>query len=370
MRASTVFTAVCVALLSAACGPWALYNTQFATPERAALYAGLRSRIIEFDDDGFMRDRRQLHGALAAMDSAATTHRVVVLVFIHGWKNNAQPTNSNLRDFDSLAVRVERDLNATSRDDRSWNVVPIYIAWRGESAWRPAWYNLWLTWPWREATFYGRKATAERVGRGEFAVTLTTISAKWRAWRSGDDPEARSNSLVLLGHSFGAAALLAATLPLLTSQMATAHGSLDHPQIADLIVAVNPAIEAAVLDMSVLNPVASFSSDRRLLTQLLVLDADNDRARQVLFPIGRTVGGILRTSNHWSPEHLAAARPESQRHFVLEPGDRAAPADKTCVRFYQTADDRNVRLRLLELRGRTRPSAAATPSWSFARRMA
>src|SRR6185312_12296408 len=112
--------------------------------------------------------------------------------------------------------RVEQDLNTSSHDDRPWQVVPVYIGWRGESAWRPAWYNLWLTWPWREGTFFGRKAAAERVGHGEFAVALMSISAKWRSWRMSDNRDERSNSLVLMGHSFGAAALFAATLPLLT----------------------------------------------------------------------------------------------------------------------------------------------------------
>jgi hypothetical protein len=349
MRALHILSAISLTVPLAACGPWALYNRQYATPERAALYAGLRSHIIEFDDDGYMRDRRQLVHTMAALDSAAAQHRVVVLVFIHGWKNNAKATNRNLRSFDSLATRVQQDLNASVSDARPWEVVPVYIGWRGESAWRPAWYNLWLTWPWREATFFGRKEAAERVGRGEFAVALLKISAKWRSWRMSENPDERANSLVLMGHSFGAAALFAATLPLLTAQLATAHGALDHPQIADLLVAINPATEAAQLDMSVLNPSAGFASDRRSLTQLLVLDAEDDHARQVMFPLGRTVGGLLRTTTHWSPEHLAAAIPASQRHFKLVAGSAAHSIDPTCRRFYETSDTRSNRLARLEL---------------------
>jgi pimeloyl-ACP methyl ester carboxylesterase len=230
----------------------------------------------------------------------------------------------------------------------------------------PAWYNLWLTWPWRESTFFGRKATAERVGRGEFAIALMAISAKWQAWRRGANPEERSNGLVLMGHSFGGTALLAATLPLLTAQLATANGPLDHPQVADLVVAINPAIEAAALDMSVLNPSTPFVSDRRLLTQLLVLDAEDDRARQLMFPIGRTVSGVLRTTTHWTSEHAAAARPASQRHFKLLAGDRTHPEDPNCRHFFSTADRRHKQLALLEF-ARTDSSVGCSNSVIVAR---
>ena len=332
---------LCASVTISACGPFALYDKQYYTSATAPKYGTPSPNIIEFDDDGYLRDSTQLAHALAAMDSGAKHRRVLTLLFIHGWKNNAKRNNGNLNNFRSVASHIESDLNGSDSTTKRWTVVPIYIAWRGESAWKPGWSNLWLTWPWQQLTFWGRKATAERVGRGEFQVALSRISEKWRGWRTGGDPAKAYNVLVVTGHSFGGAALLSATVPWISSGLA---GDKDAPGAADLVVALNPAIEAGILDKTVLSGDQPLAHDGAAITRLLVLDAHNDRARQILFPIGRTLGGLLRTSNsgkHWQAERVAAGRPPWQHSYnlVSRPAFAAPSEDGPVCNQYESGDE-------------------------------
>lgn len=355
--------AVCstvLALASSGCHP---YNQTYYTAATKEMYVGahLRSPIVEFDDDGYMRAPWQLDSALAAMDTAAASsrthppHPVVVLVFIHGWHNNASLDNENLKSFnefaDSLQTRLQSDPSTAKT-----TVLPIYFGWRGQNTWNPHWYNTYL--PFYAAqylTFFSRKATAERIGRGGLEVALARISRKWHEWRNSPSSVMRQNYLVIAGHSFGGAALLTATLPQLVSEQEYARarfrakamapelaGSDSAPRSsvanadssttlaesplapADLLIALNPAIEASMLDRTVLSDGAPFASDGAA-PQLLVLDADNDEARGFWFPLGQSFGNLTHLKTpHSDAEHVAVARLPGQVRFSLS-RDAAVP---------------------------------------------
>src|SRR6185312_8224522 len=67
-------------------------NTRtFVTPKTDSLYVHrYASPIVEFDDDGFMRDDRQIRHALNVLRDSATRHRVLALVYVHGWDHTAK----------------------------------------------------------------------------------------------------------------------------------------------------------------------------------------------------------------------------------------------------------------------------------------
>jgi hypothetical protein len=107
------------------------------------------------------------------------------------------------------------------------------------------------------------------------------------------------------------------------------------PGAADLIIAVNPAIEAMALDNTVLSPAIRFSSDATGVTRLLILDAENDLPRRVLFPIGRTISQAL-SWHHFKAERVAAGREQSQIGYRLFAPDST---EKVCE-SYPTSDRR------------------------------
>ena len=353
-----------VALASAltSCHP---YNQTYYTSAHRARYieAGIHSPIVEFDDDGYLRAPWQLDSALAAMDSATTganpRHPVVVLIFIHGWHNNASLDNENLQDFNKFAKSLQARLQSSSSTAKT-TVLPIYFAWRGQNTWNPHWYNTWVV-PFvaQYLTFFSRKATAERMGRGELEIALARISRKWHEWRKNPSSIVRQNFLVIAGHSFGGAALLTATLPQLVAELedVRAHRARDKddetaetPQNvlapADLLIAVNPAIEASMLDRTVLANGAPFARDSAR-PQLLVLDADNDRPRSVWFKIGQSVGNLGHVKTpHSAAERAAVAKLDGQVKFALHRTTPVLAGDqKTCAIIPAKADS----LRLVAL---------------------
>jgi len=346
--------ALCTLLLVSVLGSCHPYNQTYFTPATRDRYveAGLHSPIVEFDDDGYMRAPWQLDSVLAAMDSATVQsathprHSVVVLVFIHGWHNNASLDNDNLQEFNRFAKTLQARLQSDSSTSKT-TVLPIYFAWRGQNTWNPHWYNTYVI-PFvaQYLTFFSRKATAERIGRGELGTALARISRKWHEWRSSPSSLLRQNYLVITGHSFGGAALLTATLPQLVAEQqairarrrandtdtAAAIAVQNSLAPADLLIAVNPAIEASMVDRTVLADGAPFARDSAL-PQLLVLDADNDGARSVWFKLGQGLGnlGHVRTP-HSQAERVAVAKLPGQVKFAL---DRSAPVltgdEHTCA---------------------------------------
>jgi hypothetical protein len=352
---------------------WHPYNKTYYTAETRPRYlaAGFRSPIVEFDDDGYMRAPWQLDSALFAMDTAASTtlhrsHPVVVLVFIHGWHNNASLDNDNLQKFNQFADALQARLQSDTATART-TVLPIYFAWRGQNTLNPHWYNSYII-PFiaQYLTFFSRKSTAERIGRGELEVALARISQKWHEWRLSPSSVQRENFLVIAGHSFGGAALLTATLPQLAAEQEAIRekarvmlsGGETSPSIvappppdsstraqaaknvsrlapANLLIAVNPAIEASMMDRTVLSHGAPFAADGQE-PQLLVLDADNDRPRSVFFKIGQSLGNLTHVRTpHSQAERLAVAKLPGQVQFSLSREDgvpkdgHACPPDAT-----------------------------------------
>ncbi len=59
--------------------------------------------IVEYDDQGQLHDRTQAMALLREIESADNP---LIVIFVHGWKNNAAPGNSNLAEFRRLLERI------------------------------------------------------------------------------------------------------------------------------------------------------------------------------------------------------------------------------------------------------------------------
>lgn len=208
--------------------------------------------VIEISDDGSINPSQK--DQVIQMVRRQTKPGGVLIVFIHGWHHGPRTCDRDLccfrRVLDQLkTARVERDPKLANE-----NVVGVYIGWRGES----------LVVPYANAfTLPSRKRVAQRIGRTagkEIMFELDDI------WRENDDL-----IMVSVGHSLGGAFLYEAMKGQLTGNIFDIEekGRLEdyrivrsrqdreeaanlkpeprkarRADIGDLVVLVNPAIEA------------------------------------------------------------------------------------------------------------------------------
>src|SRR5262245_17580654 len=90
---------------------------------------------VEFDDEGWFWDRRQMETLLRFLygyqDGAGQPGDVLIFTHAHGWQHNANACDNNVVCFQRLLERLdvsERRFNKTPR-----KIVGVFIAWRGRS---------------------------------------------------------------------------------------------------------------------------------------------------------------------------------------------------------------------------------------------
>jgi hypothetical protein len=230
--------------------------------------------FIEFDDRGEMFSRTQLERATAEIAAAKTVaaqqsgeirKRIaaagldlcerrpelcvanpVVVVFVHGWKNNASEGSGNVWGFRQVLAGLsmqftlglqEEIRSAVSSPDRldlrglSVPVVGVYIGWRGAVVKVPIL---------KEFTFFDRHVKSQNVPNAHMVEALLKVmqAAKGRDYQE-------PTISVLIGHSFGGAVLeTAITQPLMSMLL---HSISDRAPVtwpATLTMLLNEAQEA------------------------------------------------------------------------------------------------------------------------------
>ncbi len=253
--------------------------------------------FVEFDDQGWLWSREQMDKVLAEVKKEMgpkLDKGVLLLTFVHGWKNNAAYDNGNVQDFrQTLTFMADvEDAQAKSYGVAPRKVVGVYAGWRGLT------HKLWAV---KQTTFWARKRTGHEVGRGALTELLLRLEAmvnesKEAVKAAGNRAAgewAVASRLIIVGHSFGAAATYSAVAPLYLERILVPHGAdgdgVVRRGFGDLVVLVNPAFEAArfhVLRDAARSPRPDGTNDRRLLN-LAILTSKGDTATKNLFPIGR-----------------------------------------------------------------------------------
>ena len=185
--------------------------------------------IIEFDDEGEFWDVRQLRDAVALIQqrNLESPHGLVVPVFIHGWKNNADWSREKgdlrriARELTQSAARFQS--NPSPHPDR---VVGVYIGWRGDVA-----KGRLL----REPTFWNRLLAADRVASLNLKEALYAVMHTTKV-----NPESK---LIMYGHSMGGRILFNAMSGALIKG-STESGQAGTALPVDLVVLANPANRA------------------------------------------------------------------------------------------------------------------------------
>jgi hypothetical protein len=279
--------------------------------------------FIEFDEMGEMWDPAQLEAAsgLIGRTKAATATgpdgpgpSPIVVVFIHGWKNNAktdserqvrdQDSNGNVVGFEGVLEYLKGSLYPTHP------IVGIYIGWRGDIVSKD--------WPVsRQLSYFNREATAVRIPGTSMSAALTRVMVD--AHRDRADAQ-----VIMVGHSFGGLVLeRALSEPMadfVLRSCALQPGSLGTENAfawANLVVFVNSAAAASegkqMLDFLKTQPNCTMAqpgsahepNSRRPL--FLSISSLGDTATRSFVPIGhgpsylqRQVAGSWRT--YESPE--------------------------------------------------------------------
>jgi len=186
-------------------------------------------RAIEFDEQGDLFDRRQRSSALSMIRSAKDP---LLIVFIHGWHNNAAPDCQNLQSFNRLLHQLDEHLQPIDRGPKR-EVVGVYIGWRGLAIGR-GWDKTGIGWLARYLSFFSRHDDTDRVAGIPLQQTLCELSASARA---------HNGRVVFVGHSFGARILEKITGQILVGQTSLNSKHAANPP-ADLTLLLNSASEA------------------------------------------------------------------------------------------------------------------------------
>ena len=96
--------------------------------------------FIEFDDRGELFNRKQLSNAVTTIREAKRTafdrgihDGAVIVLFVHGWKNNASDASANVHSFrDSMMAVAQSSRVLVGGKPVPRPVVGVYVAWRGE----------------------------------------------------------------------------------------------------------------------------------------------------------------------------------------------------------------------------------------------
>lgn len=264
--------------------------------------------VLEITDDGLVNPSQKDQVFTMVKSNLDKPNEMLMVVFAHGWHHGPHVCDRDLACFRRVMERL-----ATSRElkHRNATVTGVYLGWRGESI---------RTKPWNNVSFWSRKNTAQHVGRTGAKEILLELDAMYHLAKKGG----KNATMVTVGHSFGGALVFSAMKGLATGDAAGIIPGTDLQQtyrvvraegnrvaasetgvkatrarLGDLVVLVNPAIEAdqykpfhADLPKSDIGkyrppPDKDKPYDKSQLPVLLAIASTADKAVGMAFPAGR-----------------------------------------------------------------------------------
>jgi hypothetical protein len=245
--------------------------------------------VIEFDDQGWYHNVQQRDDLNNYLDDK-TDKDLLIVVFIHGWKHNAAPEDTNLRSFRAVLkdARLSEDRRPTPRQ-----ILGVYLSWRGLS--------LSGNWFWTNASFWTRKNAAARVAVGSIREILARLRAFQKARNQASNEIETPNvgtRLIVVGHPFcGLILFTAVSEYLIESVTGRRFEGREKKRVVrpfgDLIILINPAFEAARFQALYTAVLAQPSYPENQRPCFLAVTARNDQATGVAFPLGRWISTRL-----------------------------------------------------------------------------
>lgn len=241
--------------------------------------------FVEFDDQGrCYNDRAQMLAVADRLDAMRLGGEdAIILVFVHGWKHDARTSDENLTSFREVLAQtatVERTNTPPGGTPRP--VLGIYIGWRGLTTYGPT--DLIA-----DATFWHRQKAGLRVATG----SARELFGRLRHYRNARVKHDGKALLVIAGHSFGGMIVFSALAQSLIEAASDDDPVMDS-RFADLVLLINPAIEGArylpIYDLVYASETVAASTPQ--LPLFICVQADNDHAVGVAFPVGNARNGL------------------------------------------------------------------------------
>jgi hypothetical protein len=305
--------------------------------------------VVEFDDQGWFQHARQMQVLMQELEKEGRDRELVISVFVHGWKHNAEYCDGNITCFRTLlatlATTEENHPAHRSRTGKSRRVFGVYVGWRGLSVLGPDII--------RSTSFYDRKGTATQVALGSTRELLARLRDFHETRNTPAKPGDKegSNRLFITGHSFGGLIVYTAVAQyLINSAIAPArkckepgspgavreidgcddrvcaveNNEFRTPGVeceerrrvvkgfGDLVVLINPAFEATRYQP--LHHIAQTREYPRYQDPVFVsITSLDDTATGSAFPAGRRFSTLLDTYAA-SPEKIIAVKGKDQVH--------------------------------------------------------
>jgi hypothetical protein len=280
--------------------------------------------VVEFDDQGAKYVSQQMDALFAVLKAESAAQDLCLVVFVHGWENNASYDNGNVQEFRQLLDRLAR--TESEHPPGAWQkprkVVGVYAGWRGQ---------LLDAGDVSVVTFWDRKAAAERVALGSIRELLGRARALRdtldRTTQSGhllpagtqppaDDPF-RSTRLLTIGHSFGGLIVYTALAQYFTDRAAASDTAVSFgatqdadkmiDSYGDLVVIVNPAVEAISWE-----PIRELVANRKppdyargQKPVFVEVTSLADDATGIAFPLGRTLNTVTEDFTNADEKQMA-----------------------------------------------------------------
>jgi len=265
-------------------------NVAHQAPKWLFRFGSYELAIVEFDDQGVYHDPGQMRGLAETLSDLRENGKdVIIVVFVHGWKHDARSDDGNLADFRKVLEQAiyyeEQQAKSQSPPQAPRPVVGVYVGWRGMSLYDNRFHVL------ENITFWGRQAAGRRVATG----SVRELFGHLRYYHRKRKEEGGSPLFVVVGHSFGGMIVYGALAQALIEAAATPEVP---PSLADLVLLVNPAIEAARY-LPIPNAVVKESQTSQARVQqpqppiFVCVQAKNDWATRFAFRIGNLFSSLV-----------------------------------------------------------------------------
>lgn len=276
----------CFASEPKTCAPEVLYEIGTEVDSDTAATDKVYLGIVEFDDQGYLLEPDLKDQLISRVQKMAEKRPLLMVVYAHGWKHNAYAEDKDIEKFQEALLRIAADDHTVCAKVgcARRQVVGIYLGWRGLSA---------TVEPFTSLSFWMRKSRAHRVGLDGATEVLAELAKIKSVGSHSDMPDLSGESrLVLTGHSFGGALLYTATEQLLMRDTAFPNRGSIPRNVADLIVLVNPAFEAARFH-GLQRRASSMTFSKTQRPILAVFTSKTDGATKYAFPFGRRMSTLF-----------------------------------------------------------------------------
>jgi hypothetical protein len=277
---------------------------------------GYQLAFIEFGEQGSYQDTSQLGNATELIKK---TSKPLVITYVHGWQNSA--SSADVDKFSGLLGRLSQ---APLIRDQGFDVIGVYLAWRGKLTSVPIV---------KELSFYNRKAAAERIASNfDCFDAIAAISEAARTYHGSS-----GQYTILLGHSFGGLIVERAVAHAVNAEM-HGHADADRSLPADLILTVNPASDSILSRQMI---AALYNRKTENARPFLVsITSSADAATGLAFEAGTSLAATTKAFNEVTAPGPAKL-PESERRFYTStPGHNQLLINHVTEKLSRTIDSK------------------------------